>query len=232
MTRVMIVDDEPLAADVLKRYAESLPDVEVVGPFHDPRAAFAALQQEHVDILLLDIQMPGITGLQLTQALRNPPAIVFTTAFREFAVEGFELNVLDYLVKPISFERFLKAMDKYYGLTQTKENQSEGTHASIFLRSDKEMVRIVLDDIRVVESLKNYVRIHTRQGDHVVYYTLSYLEGKLPSGKFMRVHKSFLVNLDHVERYSPASVVVNKQEIPIGRTYQEAVLKKLQGLAI
>ncbi len=234
LIRCLLVDDEPLALEVLKKFIASTPGLALAGAYTKPLDAFSHLQREPVDILFIDIQMPGLTGLELTKALKNPPQIVFTTAYREYAVEGFELNVLDYLVKPIARERFLKTIDRYNTLATghaiQKEEQPEPSF--IFVKVDKAMVKIYLNDILYVESLKNYVRIKTTAKEAITYHTLSFMEEKLPAGLFQRIHKSFLVNLEKIDRYSSEMIELAGKQLPIGKTYQEAVLQRLAKQAL
>lgn len=221
MITCMIVDDEPLATDVLRRYVESTPDLMLAGIFQKPMEAFAALQKQKIDLLFLDIQMPGLTGLELIRALRNPPKVILTTAFREFAVEGFELDVVDYLVKPVSKERFLKSVSKFTRISEPASLPHIEEEPFIFLKVEKEIRKLRFSEVLYVEALKNYARIKTTTRDLIVYYTLSYLEDKLPAGKFLRVHKSFIVNIDKIDHYTSSEFVIDKHKIPIGKTYTE-----------
>jgi DNA-binding LytR/AlgR family response regulator len=228
MIRCMIVDDEPLAIDVLRRYIEAVPALTLVATFQKPMEVFEALVHTEVDILFLDIEMPGLTGLALTRSLSHPPQIIFTTAFREYAAEGFDLQALDYLVKPVSYERFLKAINKYQNIVNVREPAIPTEETFIFLKADKEMVKLKYDDVLFVEGLKNYARIKTQGKDLIVYYTLSYLEDKFPAKHFKRVHRSFIINLGKVDKFVSGSVDIAGKIIPIGKTYQEEVEKVLK----
>lgn len=235
MVRCLIVDDEPLALDVLKRYIAATPGLSLAGEFTRPMDAFAFLQRDTVDLLFIDIQMPGLTGMELIRSLQQPPQVVFTTAYREFAAEGFELQALDYLVKPIARDRFLKTIDRFYARLRgvaNVETTPDESRPFIFIKVDKAMVKIWLDDIFFVEALKNYVRIKTPGKDIISYHTLSYMEDKLPSHLFQRIHKSFLVNLSKIDKYTSDSVEVAAKQLPIGKTYQEALNASLQKRAI
>lgn len=227
MTRVMIVDDEPLALDILARYISSLPDLELMGSYEKPVEAFQALQQSNVDLLFLDIQMPGLTGLELIRSLKNPPKVILTTAFREFAVEGFELEVLDYLVKPFSKERFFKAIDKYHRIERNVLTEKP-EEPFIFLKVNKEMVRLKFSDVYFIEGLKNYVRIKTSNKDLVVYHTLSYIEDKFPARVFKRIHKSYIVNIDKIEKFTSDEVFIQNKPVPVGRMYQDQLSQLLK----
>jgi DNA-binding LytR/AlgR family response regulator len=225
----MIVDDEPLAIDVLKRYIQVLPGLELIGAYEKPMEAFDVLQQQKVDLLFLDIQMPGLTGLELLRSLQDLPKVILTTAFREFAVEGFDLEVLDYLVKPVSQERFLKAISKFYRTVKRDEPIERDDEPFIFMKVDREMIKLKFDDIQLIEGLKNYVKVRTGHKDLIVYHTLGYLEDKLPVRVFKRIHKSFIINLDKIDKFSSGSVVIQGKFIPVGKMYQkdlDEVLKK------
>jgi DNA-binding LytR/AlgR family response regulator len=225
----MIVDDEPLARDILNRYIESVPDLTVGGIFDNATDAFAALQKQKIDLLFLDIQMPGLSGIELIKVIKNPPCIILTTAFREFAIEGFELDVMDYLVKPISKERFLKSIDKFYGKEKISQTIDTTEEPFVFIKVDKEMVKLKLDEILFIEALKNYSRIKTAASEHIVYYTLSHLEDKLPVNIFKRIHKSFIVNLNQIIKFNSSNIEIAGKIIPIGQSYQqdfERALKK------
>lgn len=234
LIRCLLVDDEPLALEVLKKFVSSTPGLVLSGAYTKPLEAFLHLQHEPVDLLFIDIQMPGLTGLELIRALKNPPQVIFTTAYREYAVEGFELNVLDYLVKPIARDRFLKTIDRYNALTTgnatQKDEQAEPSF--IFVKVDKAMMKIYLNDILYVESLKNYVRIKTTGKEAITYHTLSYMEEKLPARLFQRIHKSFLVNLDKIDHYNSETIGLAGKELPIGKTYQDVVMQRLAERAI
>lgn len=232
MIRCIIVDDEPLAIDVLRRYIEAVPELTLAGTFQKPMEALEALLHTEVDILFLDIEMPGFTGLALTRSLPHPPQIIFTTAFREYAAEGFDLQALDYLVKPVSYERFLKAIHKYQNIVNVREPATPAEETFIFLKADREMVKVKYDDVLFVEGLKNYARIKTQGKDLIVYYTLSYLEDKLPAKHFRRVHKSFIINLGKVDKFVSGSVSIGGKTIPVGKTYQEDVDRILKKRSI
>lgn len=220
MTNVIIVDDEPLALDVLRQYIGTIPDLELIAAYENPIQAFSALQHQKVDLLFLDIQMPQLTGLELLRSLKTPPKVILTTAFRDFAVEGFELEVLDYLVKPFSRERFLKALDKYNRVGQT-DSVEKFDEPFIFLKVNKEMVRLKFSDVYLVEGLKNYVRIRTTGKDLIVYHTLSYIEDKFPARLFKRIHKSYIVNVDKIEKLTSDEVFIQNKPVPVGRMYQD-----------
>jgi DNA-binding LytR/AlgR family response regulator len=218
----VIIDDEPLAIDVLRRYIHSLPQLSLVGAFEDPIQAFGLLQQREVDLLFLDIQMPGLTGLQLLKSIRNAPKVILTTAYREYAVEGFELDVFDYLVKPISKERFLKSIDKL------RQPPKENAGDFILIKVNKEIVRLKYDDILAIEGLKNYVKVITANKQLIAYHTIGYLESRLPSEMFKRIHKSFIVNFNHIEKIAAGAIDIQGRSYPIGKSYSPEVDKILK----
>ncbi|MBK8967589.1 MAG: LytTR family DNA-binding domain-containing protein [Saprospiraceae bacterium] len=232
----ILVDDEPIAMDILQTYLQRLDNLEVKGKFTNPIKAFEALQNHPVDLLFLDIQMPELTGLELLQSLRYKPAVILTTAYREFALEGFEYDVLDYLLKPISFDRFLKAIDKLYSRSspahlseKIQAVQPDETAAHFFVRADRKNVKILLEDILYLESLKDYVKIVTTQGAVLTKETISHFDEMLPPGQFLRTHRSFIVATDKVTALSADGLEVRKQLIPVGRMYKLAVEKVILG---
>ncbi|RIJ42874.1 LytR/AlgR family response regulator transcription factor [Pontibacter oryzae] len=234
--RCMIVDDEPLALDVLETFIERLDNLELVCRCNNAVEAYTCLQNEHIDLLFLDIQMPKLTGIDFLKSLAHPPRVIFTTAYRDYAVEGFELNAVDYLLKPIAFERFLKAVSKVSASepfpaaatpTTTPASAQPYQEAFIYLKADKKMVKVMLADILYIESLKDYIRVKTDSKEIISYQKISFLEEKLPADKFLRIHRSFIVALDKIQAFSATAVDIGKTEIPIGRFYKTEVLDVL-----
>ncbi|AEE49640.1 LytR/AlgR family response regulator transcription factor [Haliscomenobacter hydrossis] len=230
MITCLIVEDEPLAAELLKSYIEKLPDLSLVGHCDSSLEAFSLLQQQHIQLIFLDIQMPRLTGLELLSALKNPPAVVLTTAFREYAVESYDYDVLDYLVKPIQFDRFLKAVGRYYQRqsaqqvpTQTSPDAFE--QAYLFFRVDREQQKVWLKDIQYIEGLGDYVKIFTEAGPIITYERLSYLEEKLPVEHFIRIHKSYIICLDKMQSFSGTEVKIVGKRLPVGRMYKDRLGK-------
>ena len=237
--RCIIVDDEPLAREVIENYCARLDHLEVVASCTNALEAFGALQEHApVDVLFLDIQMPKLTGIDFLKSLHHKPKVIVTTAYRDYALEGYDLDVADYLLKPIAFDRFLKAIGKVMpeptsNAGQVMELESAMLTTSseapyMFLKADKKMVKLYLHEIGYIESLKDYVRVFTADRVVVSHQTLSYLEEKLPKEQFLRVHKSYLVNLSQVTAYSQSSLEILDQEVPIGRTHKAAVMEWLQ----
>lgn len=228
--KCIIVDDEPLAIEIIESYCDRLEDIEVIATCTNALKAFEIVQQQQVDLIFLDIQMPKLTGIDFIKTLTNPPKIILTTAYRDYALESYELEVVDYLLKPISFERFLVALQKVYKFEQKIESDDPlmDDEAYIFLKSDKKMVKVMLSDILFIESLKDYIRIHTAEKDIISHQKISYLEEKLPEECFMRIHRSFIVPIRKIESYSASAIEVPGKELPIGRLYKNKVLEVLQ----
>lgn len=232
--KCLIVDDEPLARDVLRRYFEKLPVLELVGECSNAIDAFVFLQSNEVDILFLDIRMPELLGTELMQSLKNPPKVIFTTAYKEYAWDGFELDAVDYLLKPIRFDRFLKAVQKalpdYENVLfpgEPPETERRSGVDSIYLRIDRRQVRIVLDEILYIESAKDYVKIYTQERMHLCRQTISSIEALIDKNKFVRIHRSFIVPVNKIRSYTHELVEVNKKELPIGKFYLNHFLKRM-----
>lgn len=223
--RCLLIDDEPIAIKVIENYLARIDGFEVVGTFTNALHALGMLRDQQVDLLFLDIQMPGINGLEFFKTIQNPPKLIFTTAFRNFAADAFEVDALDYLVKPIPFERFLKAINRFLDVTSTT---ASALHASetdfIILRSDKKNYKVKISDILYIESLDDYVRVHTLHQKLVCYQRLTALGEQLKaSPHIIRVHRSYVVNAVHVKVFTSYNVVVGDKTIPIGRNYREKV---------
>ncbi len=229
----LLVDDEPPALEVLESYVREVAQLELVATCDNALQAFGILQQQAVDLLFLDIKMPKMLGTDFLRSLRHPPQVIFTTAYREYAYEGFELDAVDYLLKPISLERFLKAVAKASKADPAAPGPAEAapavnSEAFLYFRIDRKMVKVVLRDILYVEGLKDYVKIHTAAGPPlVVKQTISGLEEKLSESNFLRIHRSFIVALDKIRTYSARHIEVANQELPIGRLFQQRVEEAL-----
>jgi DNA-binding LytR/AlgR family response regulator len=228
--KCIIVDDEPLAIEIIESYVDRLDDIEVVATCNNALKAFEIVQKQQVDLIFLDIQMPKLTGIDFVKTLKNPPKIILTTAYRDYALESYELEVVDYLLKPISFERFLVALQKVYKFDPKVENEDPlmDDEAYIFLKADKKMVKVMLSDILFIESQKDYIRINTAEKDIISHQKISYLEEKLPEECFIRIHRSFIVPIRKIESYSASAIEVPGKELPIGRLYKNKVLEILQ----
>jgi len=232
--KCLIVDDEPLALLLLQTHISQIPQLEVVASCENPLEAFEILKKEPIDLLFLDIQMPVLTGLEFAKSLQHPPSIIFTTAYREYAVESYELNVVDYLLKPITFSRFFKAINKYLN-SRHQESTSTVNQAApiddsptfIYVNANRKHVKVLFQDILYVESLKDYVQIHTIDQRITTKDKISVFEQKLPS-HFLRVHRSFIVNRHKVTAFTAHDIEIGKKEIPIGGSYKKEVFKVLK----
>jgi DNA-binding LytR/AlgR family response regulator len=239
--RCLLVDDEPLALDVLESYVARIEGLELAGRCENALQAFDLVQSQNIDLIFLDIQMPRLTGIEFLKTLQSPPKVIFTTAYRDYAIEAFDLDVADYLLKPISFNRFLKAVSKVFNLLHHKLNLMPTAAApntvedlpylqsqeNIIVRADKKMIKIALEDILYIESLKDYVMIYLPSRRIVTKQKISYLEQKLPEGSFLRIHRSYLVAINKIQAFSPNHVEINNQELPIGRSHKSEVAKVL-----
>jgi DNA-binding LytR/AlgR family response regulator len=222
--RCLVVDDEPLARSVLIRHVAEVPSLELVGQCSTAPEAAAFLHERPADVLFLDIRMPGLTGLELLDTLTRRPQVILTTAFAEYALEGYEHAVVDYLLKPISFERFLQAVNKLRPVDPTASGRPE----SLLLRVAGGFRRIRLADITVLEACGNYVKIHTRDGHVLASQTLKTLVGALPGERFLQVHRSFVVAVELVDRLASSSLRVAGRDIPVGRSYRKVVEERFR----
>jgi len=225
----LVVDDEELARELIAGHLEQLPEFNLVCTCASALEARRVLQTRTVDLLFLDIEMPVLKGTDFLKSLLQPPKVIFTTAYRNYALDGFDLNAVDYLLKPITFERFYKATSKYLEQAQATPLKVPAPTRSehIFIRKDRKQIKLLLADIQYVESLKDYIKIVTDQEAHTIKHRLStFLE--LLDDRFLQVHRSFLVNLDRVTAYTKQDVEVGTKEIPIGEMYRQVVQKRLR----
>ena len=226
----LIIEDEPPAREILKQHIAGVEALELAGTCSNAVEAVSFLKEHPVDLLLLDIQMPQLLGTNFIRTLKNPPKVIFTTAYRKYAVEGFELDAVDYLLKPISFERFLKAVNKVLQLnissaqamptSATKEKQNGESNSFLYFRAERKMVKVFFRDILYVEGLKDYIRIVTDNKTIVTKYVLSTLEEMLPANEFLRIHKSYIVAVYKIDSYNADTIHIAKHELPIGRLYK------------
>jgi DNA-binding LytR/AlgR family response regulator len=231
----LAVDDEPPALEVLKKFITSVHSLELAGTCSDAIEAINFLQSKPVDLIFLDIKMPELLGTDFIRALKNPPKVIFTTAYRKYAIEGFELDAVDYLLKPISFDRFLRAVSKVMQtpLTDMKhedeiQNSKSGAPGYISFRSDRKMIKVALNDILYIESIKDYIKVITVTNTVITKQSISSVEEMLPKDMFIRIHRSYIVSLNKIESYNHELVWIAKQELPISRMYRhevETVLK-------
>ncbi|MBO6794797.1 MAG: response regulator transcription factor [Balneolaceae bacterium] len=232
MMKCFIIDDEPLAIEVIESHISKIDHLEIAGTFQNAIKAFQALRETPVDVLFLDIQMPRLTGIEFLRTLKNPPKVIFTTAYREYALEGFELDVVDYLLKPISFERFLKAADKLFDNVPALASTETATISPqapryVFVTSEKKNIKICLDEIEYVESKRDYILIKTSNKEVLTHQTITYMDENLPDEYFLRVHRSFIINMKKLESWNHHEVEISGEIIPIGRTYKREAIEVL-----
>lgn len=237
--KCLIVDDEDLALDILEEYINRIDYLQLEARCKSAVEALSILNAKNIDLIFLDIQMPGLTGIQFLRNLSNPPSVIFTTAYSEYALEGFELEALDYLIKPIPFERFINAVNRYFKLNKQslhipeKADSESDRQPFIFIKSNKRMVKVFLHTILYIESLRNYVVIYLDNKESITTLnSITNIEEKLPETDFMRIHRSFIVAIDKIDSYSPANLEFGGQLIPIGRNYKNMVLEELNKRSI
>jgi DNA-binding LytR/AlgR family response regulator len=229
----IIVDDEPLAIEVIESHLNGIGGFEIIAKCSNALDAYQVLQQKNIDLIFLDIQMPEISGINFIKSLKNPPKVIITTAFRDYAVDGYELDVVDYLLKPIRKERILKAVDKFNSqrkdpdINLTDIAKVKEANPFIYLKSERKTLKIFLTDIIFIEGMKDYVIVHTRSSKIITKDQIKDLEEKLRDSDFIRVHKSFIVSLEKLTSFNSRSIEIEKKEIPIGRNYKNEVLKRL-----
>ena len=232
--RCLLVDDEPPALEILESYIDSIDGLEIVAKCENAIQAFQVLQEKQVDLMFLDIKMPKLLGTDFLRSLRNPPKVIFTTAYREYALDGFELDVVDYLLKPIPIERFLKAIAKVSKfdnktLVSEVEKFQPNKEAFLYFRADRKMVKVLTNDILYIESLKDYIKIITTNAKPLlVKQSISSLEEMLPDSNFVRIHRSFIIAIDKIKAFSPTHIEILDKELPIGRLYQKDVERILR----
>ena len=232
--KCLIADDEPLAIALLQNHISQLSALEVVGTCSNALQAAQELRNKPVDLLFLDIKMPQITGIEFLKSLRQPPAVIFTTAYREYALEGYELDIVDYLLKPITFERFFKAVERYYQYFSPKEMPMVTTPNAplqefIFIKTGNKYNKIPSSDILYIESVKDYVVLHRADGTtFMAKYKIGDMETEVRDKRFLRIHRSFIVNLSRVTAFTLQDVQIGKMELPVGNSYRETVFKVLK----
>jgi DNA-binding LytR/AlgR family response regulator len=224
----IIIDDEPLARRGLKEYIADIDFLNLTGEFDNPLNATELISRGEVQLFFLDIQMPKITGIDFFKTLTNAPPVIFTTAYPQYALEGFELNALDYLVKPISFDRFFKAALKakeYYEVREKNVTEAAASAAGyFFIKADNKLVKLLYDDILFAEALQNYVVIHTKDKKYITYLTFKSVEEYLPGEKFIKTHKSFIISAEKIESIEGNNIRIGVHDIPISRNLKEEVM--------
>lgn len=233
-TKCLIVDDEPLARELIRGHVEKLENFEVVAECSDAMKALNVLREKPVDLVFMDIQMPQITGIEFLKTLKHPPKVIITTAYREYALEGFDLDVVDYLLKPITFERFLKSVNKFYQMNQddiqmvaVAPNEKMAEENFIYIKENKKVVKVYLSEIRYIEGLSEYVQVYTDKKKIITKTSLSQMEEKLPAEGFLRIHKSYIVATGKIEAFTANTIEIQGKELPIGRSFKNAVLNAL-----
>jgi DNA-binding LytR/AlgR family response regulator len=233
--RALIVDDEPLAQNVIKQYALKIPDLQIVGACNDAICAHKELLEKEVDLLFLDINMPKLSGISFLKTLKNAPLVIFTTAYSEYALEGFELNAIDYLKKPFSFERFCKAYYRAEELLLLKQNNGDNAGTAsinnnfVFIKSNKKSIKVNFDDILYIEGLGDYIKVHTKTDRLVTNLSMKKILNILPVNNFYRIHKSFIISLNDIDSVEGNMVSIKGKKLPIGNSYRQdfgAVVKQ------
>ncbi len=229
--KCLIVDDEPLARKLIASHASKIEALELVGECGNAIEAVNLLRNKSVDLIFLDIQMPEMTGFQFVNTLKNPPAIILTTAFRDYAPEAFDLNVVDYLLKPISFERLLKSVNKFFDRVNERPNSVASiTHVEdkfVHIKADRKIHKVDQSDIVYIESLDDYVKVHLKEMILITRENISTLEDKLPYPPFVRIHRSFIINSKWVKTISNESIALHNKELPFGRAFKKSALSQL-----
>lgn len=219
----LIVEDEPLAASIIKDYIQQVKGLELKGVCEDAFCAMEKLRSENIELIFLDINLPRLNGIDFLKSIRNNYHIIFTTAYHQYALEGYELNVVDYLMKPIEFSRFLLAVNKVFDRTGLKQEEPATEKKHYFFNVDKKRVKVFAEDILYIESLKDYVRIFTKEKKIVTKFQIGEIEKFLGENCFLRIHKSFVVNTGKISTYTASYVEIGTVRLPIGRTYKEQV---------
>ncbi len=229
--KCLIVDDEALAQDVIEKYISSIPTLSLAGKCDNAVEAISFLHDNHVDLLFLDLNMPELSGLDMLKTLNHPPKVILTTAHSEYALESYEYGVVDYLLKPIKLERFIKAVNKVAGTFENKLTANEavkpGENQFIFIKEDQTNYRLYFNDIIYIEAYGNYLKVHTKEKVYIIRDTMHDMESRLPEKLFIRIHKSYIVSLSRISSISGNRVFINEREIPIGEMYKMELKKKI-----
>lgn len=230
--RAIIVDDEPLAQNIIHQYAKEIHNLEIICTCNDALEALKSLSEHQIDLMFLDINMPKLSGIELLKALKQAPLVVFTTAYTDYALEAYELDVLDYLKKPFSFERFLKSIQKAEEQlklrhTSTSETEEKVADGFLFVRSNKKVHKISINDICIIEGLGDYIKIHLKDSSLVTNSSMKRMEELLPSNEFFRIHKSFIIRFSAISTIEGNQVEINKKKLPIGSSYRNDLFEKI-----
>ena len=231
--KCLIVDDEPMARDVIRRYIEKVPILKLESQCGNAIDALIFLQHQAIDLIFLDIHMPHLSGTEFAKALRAAPKIIFTTAYKEYAMDGFDLDAVDYLLKPVAFDRFLRAISKAYphklvelnDSTLPVEKERKNNSGFIYLKLERKMVKVMLDDILYIESARDYLKVYTHRNSIITRQTLSSVEAMLSGNEFLRIHRSYIVSLNKIDSFTHETVEIGNKELPIGKYYLNSFLK-------
>lgn len=223
---VLIVDDEFLARKLLSEYVSKVDFLQLIDTCSDATKAMEVINEEHIDILLLDIQMPDISGMEMLKLMNNKPAVILTTAYSEYAVDAFALGVVDYLLKPFDYARFLQAVNKAVSTIST-DTQSDAVNDYLMVKADYKLYKVNFDDLLFIEGQHEYVTFHTKTKRITALYSLKNLEDTLPKDRFVRTHKSFIVSIKNIEDIDKVNVTVAGNKIPVGASYREALIERL-----
>lgn len=223
MKNCLIVDDEPLALDIIESYVNGNEQLCLIKKCNTAFEAFEVLHHMEIDLLFLDIKMPGLNGIDFIKSLKNPPAVIFTTAFSEYAAASYDLEAVDYLLKPITLERFNKSLDKFFKLQPVPVNEEKNY---TYFKVSGKLVKVEHTNIFYAQSIKDYLMLYTSSGNLIVHMTMKYLNELLPENQFLRVHRSYLVNQAHISSIGKNQIQINEVEIPIGEHYKEILLQK------
>jgi len=228
MINCVIVDDEPLARHLIASYINELPELHLVGSYESAAEAFTIIHSQQIDVMFLDIEMPGINGINFVKSLKRHPKIIFVSAHTAFAVDAFEIEATDYLVKPVTFDRFLRATDKIIKPAHVKHiDESSKEASSIFLKVDRRLVKIDFSDILYIEGMGDYLKVHLTEKTYITYMTMNKMEDLLPSSRFARIHRSTIININVIQYIEGNLVAVNGVELNIGLTYRDTFLKRI-----
>ncbi len=227
MINCLVVDDEPIAREGILEYIRQIDYLNPVAQCKSAAEAAGVLQRNKIDLIFIDIQMPKLSGIEFVKALANPPLIIFTTAYSEYALEGFELDVVDYLLKPISFARFLKSVEKVQNYLHARNKDLSITRDFFFIKCNGKIEKILMDDVIYIEAMANYVIIHTRIKKYITYLTFSGIEEQLPSDLFVRVHKSFLVAISSIQTIDGNEVITGSMRLPLSKNYRSEVMRRI-----
>jgi len=224
----LVVDDEPIARNGILEHIAQVEFLHAVADCKNAIEASVELKKNNVDLVFLDIQMPKLSGIDFLKNLPNPPLVIFTTAFPEYAIEGYELNICDYLLKPISFERFFKSVLKVQDYFEGKNNRNHATEPFFFIKSNQKIEKISIDDILYIEALSNHVIIYTKQKKYVAYMSFKGIESRLPQNQFLKIHKSYIVSINAINAIDNDEVILENKTLPISKTYKSLLSERIE----